>query len=77
MRHDHLEFEKPIIELETKIAELRELASVKGMDAAKEIESLERQADKLRSDVYSSLTPWQRVQLARHPSRPRLHPTHL
>jgi acetyl-CoA carboxylase carboxyl transferase subunit alpha len=70
MRHDHLEFEKPIIELETKIAELRELASVKGMDAAKEIESLERQADKLRSDVYSSLTPWQRVQLARHPSRP-------
>jgi acetyl-CoA carboxylase carboxyl transferase subunit alpha len=70
MKHDHLEFEKPIIELETKIAELRELASVKGMDAAKEIESLERQADKLRSEVYSSLTPWQRVQLARHPSRP-------
>jgi acetyl-CoA carboxylase carboxyl transferase subunit alpha len=70
MKRDHLDFEKPIIELETKIAELRELASVKGMDAAKEIESLEKQADKLRSEVYSSLTPWQRVQLARHPLRP-------
>ena len=70
MKRDHLDFEKPISELETKISELRELASVKGMDVGKEIESLERQADKLRTDVYSSLTPWQRVQLARHPSRP-------
>jgi len=70
MNRDHLDFEKPIIELETKISELRELASVKGMDVSREIESLERQADKLRSDVYSSLTPWQRVQLARHPARP-------
>jgi acetyl-CoA carboxylase carboxyl transferase subunit alpha len=70
MKRDHLDFEKPILELETKISELRELASVKGMDVAQEIESLERQADKLRTDVYSSLTPWQRVQLARHPARP-------
>ena len=70
MKRDYLDFEKPIIELETKISELRELASVKGMDVAKEIQSLERQADKVRTDVYSSLTAWQRVQLARHPSRP-------
>jgi acetyl-CoA carboxylase carboxyl transferase subunit alpha len=70
MKRDHLDFEKPILELETKISELRELASVKGMDVAQEIESLERQADKLRTDVYSSLTPGQRVQLARHPARP-------
>ena len=44
MNRDHLDFEKPIIELETKISELRELASVKGMDVAKEIKSLESKA---------------------------------
>jgi acetyl-CoA carboxylase carboxyl transferase subunit alpha len=65
-----LEFERPILELEAKIRELKELASEKGMDAGREIESLEKQADRLRDDVYSNLTPWQRVQLARHPKRP-------
>src|SRR5262245_3110666 len=65
-----LEFERPILELESKIQELKELAAEKGMDAGREIESLERQADRLREEVYSNLTPWQRVQLARHPKRP-------
>jgi acetyl-CoA carboxylase carboxyl transferase subunit alpha len=65
-----LEFEKPIVELESKIRELKELAAAKGMDAGREIESLEQQADRLRDEVYSNLTPWQRVQLARHPRRP-------
>jgi acetyl-CoA carboxylase carboxyl transferase subunit alpha len=65
-----LEFEKPIVELEAKIRELKEMAAQKGMDAGREIESLERQADRLREDIYSNLTPWQRVQLARHPRRP-------
>src|SRR5881628_3384540 len=65
-----LEFERPIIELESKIGELKELAAMKGMDVARELESLERQADRLRDEVYSNLTPWQRVQLARHPRRP-------
>jgi acetyl-CoA carboxylase carboxyl transferase subunit alpha len=70
MNRDWLEFERPIVELETKISELRDLAEMKGMDVTREIESLERQAEKLRAEVYSALTPWQRVQLARHPRRP-------
>jgi acetyl-CoA carboxylase carboxyl transferase subunit alpha len=65
-----LEFERPILELESKIRELKELATEKGMDAGREIEALEAQADRLRDEVYSNLTPWQRVQLARHPKRP-------
>src|SRR5262249_30123653 len=65
-----LDFERPILEIEAKIRELRELATSKGMDAGRELESLERQAERLRDEVYSNLTPWQRVQLARHPRRP-------
>ena len=65
-----LDFERPILEIESKIQELKSLAAEKGMDAARELESLELQADRLRTDVYSNLTPWQRVQLARHPKRP-------
>jgi len=65
-----LEFERPILELEAKVRELRDMAAQKGMDAGREIESLEAQADRLREEVYSNLTPWQRVQLARHSKRP-------
>ncbi len=60
-----LEFERPIIELEKKIEELRGL---KGVD--EEIERLKAQAEKLKKSIYSNLTRWQRVQLARHPRRP-------
>jgi acetyl-CoA carboxylase carboxyl transferase subunit alpha len=60
-----LEFERPIIELEKKIEELRGL---KGVDD--EIERLKDQAEKLKKTIYSNLTRWQRVQLARHPRRP-------
>ena len=70
MQRDILEFERPVVELETKISELRELASTKGMDVTRELESLEKQADRLLSEVYSNLSAWQRVQLARHPRRP-------
>ena len=65
-----LDFEKPVLELEQKIQELREHASAQGLDARDELEDLERKADELRREVYSSLTPIQRVQLARHPRRP-------
>ena len=65
-----LDFERPIIELEAKISELKELATLKSMDVGREVEALERQAERLREEVYSNLTPWQRVQLARHPRRP-------
>jgi len=65
-----LDFEKPVLELEQKIQELREQASAQGLDARDELEDLERKADELRREVYAGLTPIQRVQLARHPRRP-------
>jgi acetyl-CoA carboxylase carboxyl transferase subunit alpha len=65
-----LDFEKPVRELEQKIQELRDHASERGLDATAELEDLERKAEALRREVYASLTPYQRVQLARHPRRP-------
>jgi len=64
------EFEKPIVEIERRIAELREYSSSKDLAFSREIERLEAKARQLRQEVYSSLTRWQRVQLARHPNRP-------
>ncbi len=65
-----LDFEKPVLELEQKIEELRDQANERGLDADKELEDLERKAEQLRREIYSGLTPYQRVQLARHPRRP-------
>jgi acetyl-CoA carboxylase carboxyl transferase subunit alpha len=65
-----LDFEKPVLELELKIEELRGQASERGLDADRELQDLERKAETLRRDIYASLTPYQRVQLARHPRRP-------
>lgn len=66
----YLEFEKPIIELDRKIKEIKDLAIHGGADLEDEILSLEKKRNKLQSDVYAKLTRWQRVQLARHPMRP-------
>ncbi len=65
-----LEFEKPIVELEDKIAELKHLASVQNVSVDDEVTRLTDKADKLRGDIFSKLTAWQKVQLARHPLRP-------
>ena len=66
-----LDFEKPLVELEQKLAELRELSMVmEGEDLAGSISSLERRVEELRKSIYSNLTRWQRVQIARHPERP-------
>jgi acetyl-CoA carboxylase carboxyl transferase subunit alpha len=65
-----LEFEKPIREIEEQIASLRASSEGAGMDVSKELASLEDKLEKTRRDVYGNLTPWQRVQLARHPRRP-------
>ena len=62
------DFEKPIIELELKVAEMRELG--KQIDISREINNLEGKIDDLRKEIYSNLTRWQRVQIARHPDRP-------
>jgi acetyl-CoA carboxylase carboxyl transferase subunit alpha len=66
----YLEFEKPVAELESRIAELREAAAGDDVDISSELTRLEaKSADLLRS-TYASLTPWQKTQVARHPARP-------
>jgi acetyl-CoA carboxylase carboxyl transferase subunit alpha len=66
----YLDFEKPIAELETRVAELRETASSGSIDIDTEIGRLESKANKLLRDTYAKLTPWQKAQVARHPERP-------
>ncbi len=65
-----LEFEKPIIELEKRIKGMKELSENESVELTDEIERLEEKAAKLRDEIYSKLTRWQRVLLARHPQRP-------
>lgn len=65
-----LAFEKPLIELREKIEELKTLTTESTMDFTTEIEHLEGKFEKLQSDIYSNLEPWDRVQIARHPMRP-------
>ncbi len=65
-----LEFEKPILELETKIQELKQFAQVEKVDFSAEITRLERKVTRLQEEIFASLTPWQRTQIARHPNRP-------
>jgi acetyl-CoA carboxylase carboxyl transferase subunit alpha len=67
---NYLDFEKPIAELETRVAELRETASTGSIDIDAEIGRLETKANKLLRDAYAKLTPWQKTQVARHPDRP-------
>ncbi len=63
-----LDFEKPVVELEQKIEEMRKLSD--NLDIADEITTLEKKVSQLRENIFSNLTRWQRVQLARHPERP-------
>lgn len=65
-----LEFEKPIAELETRVAELRETATASDIDIEAEVAKLEAKSAKLLKETYSRLTPWQKTQVARHPDRP-------
>ncbi len=69
MRH-FLDFERPIAELEGKIDELRHLSNNSGLNIAEEVGRLEAQAARLLEQSYARLTPWQKVQVARHPERP-------
>jgi acetyl-CoA carboxylase carboxyl transferase subunit alpha len=64
-----LDFEKPLAELQAKIGELREF-STDNVDFSNDIKKLEKKAEKLRKDIFSNLTRWQRTQLARHAERP-------
>src|SRR5258708_28155845 len=66
----YLEFEKPIAELESKIAELRHLPNSGDVDIAEEVMRLQDKVQKQIRATYAKLTPWQRVQVARHAERP-------
>jgi len=69
---DHLEFEEKVAHLDSQMKELRKLSSTKGIDYSAEIRKLQRQqVDELKT-LYSNLTAWQTVQVARHPNRPLL-----
>lgn len=65
-----LDFEKPIMEIQEKIEELKKISMESGMDLNKEIETFEQQADDYKKELYSSLKPSQKIQIARHPERP-------
>lgn len=65
-----LEFERPIIELRNKLDELIRLTAEANVDLTAEIENLEMRLQKLENEIYENLKPWDRVQIARHPSRP-------
>ncbi len=66
------DFEKPIVHLEKKLADLRELAEKQGMDFHDEMCTLEQKIAGLIESTFAKLSPWQRVQLSRHPQRPYL-----
>jgi len=66
----YLEFEKPVAELEQRIAELRSAAEGDDVDITKELARLEKKSADLLASTYQGLSPWQKTQVARHPSRP-------
>jgi len=65
-----MEFEKEILDIEKKIIELKEFSESKGIDLSGEIDKLKAAYEKKLEEVYKELTPWKRVQVARHPERP-------
>jgi acetyl-CoA carboxylase carboxyl transferase subunit alpha len=65
-----LDFEKPLVELESRITQIRDLATENGVDVSEQIRQLEARAMQLRQEIFNSLSPSQRLQLARHPRRP-------
>ncbi|TGE32079.1 acetyl-CoA carboxylase carboxyltransferase subunit alpha [Desulfosporosinus sp. Sb-LF] len=67
------DFEKPILELEKKISEIQKFSADKGMDLSQEVATLEKRVVLLKKEIYGSLEPWQKVQIARHPERPNFY----
>ncbi|NNE92130.1 MAG: acetyl-CoA carboxylase carboxyltransferase subunit alpha [Verrucomicrobiales bacterium] len=70
MKIEPLEFEKPIVDLETQLAEMRDRSVGHDLKLDNEIQKIEEKLRKTKTAVYKKLTPWQRVQIARHPQRP-------
>src|SRR5438477_11151595 len=70
MAQSPLEFERPLALLEGQIADLRAFAADGNVEIHEELRRLELKAERMRREIFSRLSPWQRVQLARHPGRP-------
>ena len=66
-----LEFEKPLVELEEQIEQIRQLARDTEVDVSQQLLQLETLATRRRKDIFEALTPAQKIQVARHPQRPR------
>src|ERR1035437_4158608 len=67
---NHLDFEKPIADLAEQLEKLKQVAEKSGVDVAINAAEIEEKIKKAQAAIYSSLTPWQRVQVSRHPDRP-------
>ena len=67
------DFEKPIVELIQKISDLQKFSTEKGIDLSQEVATLEKKVVLLKTEIYGSLEPWQKVQIARHPERPNFY----
>ncbi|UCD64195.1 MAG: acetyl-CoA carboxylase carboxyltransferase subunit alpha [Candidatus Zixiibacteriota bacterium] len=66
----HLDFERPIVELERKISDMKDFSVGEDIELKGEITSMEKKLTRLRQEIYSNLSRWQKVQLSRHPKRP-------
>ena len=67
---EYLEFEKPLEELILQMEKAKELKNENEVDISTIVKDLEKKLEVCRKDIYTNLTPWQRVQLSRHPDRP-------
>jgi acetyl-CoA carboxylase carboxyl transferase subunit alpha len=70
MKKHSLEFEKPLLDLEKQLEEIVKSSHDSDLDFSTEIKAIEKKIEQTKRDVYSDLTPWQKVQLSRHPNRP-------
>ncbi|MCD8568671.1 MAG: hypothetical protein LRY50_10225 [Geovibrio sp.] len=65
-----LDFEAPIIEIENKIAEIKNMSSLSDSEMQKEMDSLQKRLERVKANIYQRLTPSQKLMVARHPERP-------
>ena len=70
MKRQPLEFEKPIVELEAKLADLKSHSRAHDVNLDTEVHRMQAKLEETRRQIYANLTPWERVQIARHPARP-------
>ncbi|MBQ4107254.1 MAG: acetyl-CoA carboxylase carboxyltransferase subunit alpha [Lentisphaeria bacterium] len=70
MAENYLDFEKPIDELKHQLDELQKVSTTSHINVSAELQALQQRLEATTAEIYSQLTPWQRVQLARHPDRP-------